>query len=168
MWFARFEHGPAAAWVQGQGAALFLAEDGSHACAYLPDGRVPGPLPAGLGFISLTRLLAMGNIPGAAHGAPAPWHYVVATDVQPMHEADFNAWYDTEHRPGLAAVPGTASAARFRVVQGEGPLYHACYDLAERTAFNSTPWLAVRDTAWSSRMRPAFFNTRRTMYRRLA
>ncbi len=167
MWFARFQGGPAAAWVQRQGAAVFLAEDESHACAYFPDGAMPGPLPEGASFLSLTRMLELSTIPGAANGAPAPWHYVVATDVQPLQEADFNRWYETEHMPGLAAVPGTANAARYRVVQGEGPLYHACYDLAERAAFNSPPWLAVRNTAWSSRVRPAFFNTRRTMYRRL-
>jgi hypothetical protein len=54
---------------------------------------------------------------------------------------DFNAWYDTEHLAGLAAVPGVARATRYRVAEGAGPRYHAGYDLAERSAFNSPAWL---------------------------
>jgi hypothetical protein len=100
--------------------------------------------------LELTRALA-----GEAQGRDAPWHYVVATDVLPQCEADFNAWYDTEHLAGLAAVPGVARATRYRLVQGAGPLYHAGYDLAERDAFNSPAWLAVRGTPWSSRVRPS-------------
>jgi len=37
----------------------------------------------------------------------------------------------------------------------------------DRAAFNSAPWLAVRGTPWSSRVRPHFIHTRRTMYRRV-
>jgi hypothetical protein len=91
----------------------------------------------------------------------------VATDVRDGHEEDFNAWYRDEHLPGLAAVPGTVQAARHEVTEGAGPRYHACYDFAERAAFNSAPWLAVRSTPWSSRVRPHFIHTRRTMYRRV-
>lgn len=111
-----------------------------------------------------TRLQALMEIDGAAAGAPSPWHYVVETDVQPQADADLNAWYDREHLPGLAAVPGTVRAARYRSLD-DGPRYHACYDLAAREVFGSAPWLAVRATDWSSRVRPMFVNTRRTMLR---
>lgn len=107
----------------------------------------------------LVRLEQTMTLAGEAHGHDALWHYVVATDVSPGHEVEFNAWYDTEHLAGLVGVPGVAKATRYRVVEGAGPLYHASYDLAQRSAFNSAAWLAVRGTPWSSRVRPSFVNT---------
>ncbi|WP_251863093.1 DUF4286 family protein [Achromobacter sp. Marseille-Q4962] len=104
--------------------------------------------------------------PGASAGQDAPWHYIVETDVLPQAEADFNAWYDEEHLPGLAAVPGTVRARRYECLH-EPPRYLACYDLRTRETFGSPPWLAVRATDWSSRVRPSFRNTRRTMFARI-
>ena len=104
------------------------------------------------------------DLPGHSAGNHAEWHYIVETDVRPQAEDDFNAWYNTEHMPGLAAVPGTARTWRYL---GTGaPRHYAAYDLAAREAFGSEPWLAVRGTDWSSRVRPNFYNTRRTMFRR--
>ena len=160
MWFARFPPELAAEWARSHGGRVWLAEDGSEACAYLH--APPKPLHHGVVLVLLKQTLALR---GEAHARAPAWHYVVATDVSPMQEADFNDWYDTEHLPGLAAVPGVAQASRYRVVEGPGPSYHAAYGLADRDAFNSPPWLAVRGTAWSSRVRPAFLHTRRTMYR---
>lgn len=114
---------------------------------------------------SVARLDVVTDIPGASTGVKAPFHYVVETDVTAEAEADFNAWYENEHMPGLAGVPGTVRAMRF-VRVGAGPRYHACYDLATQETFGSPPWLAVRGTDWSSRVRPNFRNTLRTMFRR--
>jgi hypothetical protein len=161
MWFARFPSDLAGDWARSHGGCVWLAEDGSEACAYVDAPTCTAP--AGVSLVRLTRTVALD---GTAQGQDALWHYVVATDVQPEHEADFNDWYDREHLPGLAAVPGVVRATRYRVVGGVGPRYHAGYDFADRAAFNSPPWLAVRSTAWSSQVRPAFLNTRRTMYRR--
>ena len=163
VWFARFPPQLLSEWVRSQGGKAWLAEDGSEACAYLHSPSMPVHPE-----VELVQLQQTLTLPGGALAQEAAWHYVVATDVVPAQEADFNQWYDIEHLTGLAAVPGVARAARFRVVEGPGPTYHAAYDLADRAAFGSTPWLAVRGTAWSSRVRPAFFNTRRTMYRRVA
>lgn len=142
---------------------LYRAVEGVAVYVYWWGGqdRLPSPLPAQ----PPTRHTCTQRLAGAAAGAEAPWLYVVETDVLPGHEADFNAWYDQEHLAGLAAVPGTVSAARLLDPQGH-PRYHACYELARREAFNSPAWLAVRGTAWSSRVRPAFRNTTRTMFRR--
>ena len=104
------------------------------------------------------------DLPGHSAKARAQWHYIVETDVRPEAEDDFNAWYRTEHMPGLAAVPGTAWTRRY--LSTSAPRHYAAYDLAAREAFGSEPWLAVRATAWSSRVRPNFYNTRRTMFRR--
>ncbi len=43
---------------------------------------------------------------------------VNAMNVDPEHEREFNEWYDNEHIPGLAAVPGTICARRYRDMTG--------------------------------------------------
>jgi hypothetical protein len=115
---------------------------------------------------SLARLSPLLDVAGASAGADARFHYIVETDVRPAHEADFNAWYDTEHMPGLARVPGAVRARRFRN-DAAHPRYHACYDLVTAETLGSPPWLAVRATPWSDRVRPAFHNTKRTMFERV-
>lgn len=126
--------------------------------AYLDAERSPGP-----GWQGLEAIV---SIAGASAGDPARYHYVVETDVAPEHEADFNAWYAEEHLPGLASVPGAVHAARFRRVghDGRAPRYIACYRLVAPEVLGSPPWLAVRHTEWSSRVRPCFLNTRRLMF----
>jgi hypothetical protein len=116
--------------------------------------------------ISAARLAPLFDCPGASRDAAPLFHYVVETDVEEAHEADLNAWYDNEHMPGLAACPGTVRARRFRNPDGS-PRYHSCYDLVSTDTLGSKPWLAVRHTPWSDRVRPHFRNTRRTMFRRL-
>ena len=66
-----------------------------------------------------------------------------------------------------ALALAAAVAQRFRSLDGT-PRYHACCDLARADALGSPAWLAVRATAWSSRVRPAFLNTTRTLFRRIA
>ena len=126
-------------------------------------GRLHDALARHLPTATASRLQALMEIDGASAHEPASHHYVVETDVVPHADADLNAWYDEEHLPGLAAVPGTVRAARYRNLD-DGPRYHACYELATPAAFGSVPWLAVRATDWSSRVRPAFLNTRRIMF----
>lgn len=102
---------------------------------------------------------------GASHLSAAGFHYVVITDVEPAVEEEFNAWYATEHLPGLARVPGTVCARRL-VRTGASPRYLASYDLTAPQVLERPEWLAVRHTPWSSRIRPFFRNTQRVMYRR--
>jgi hypothetical protein len=109
-------------------------------------------------------LRRLSDLPGPSHGRIAPWHYIVETDVLPEAEQDLNDWYDQEHLPGLAGVPGTVRAERFACDESS-PRYHACYDLETVETFGSPPWLAVRASAWSDRVRPSFRNTKRTMFR---
>ena len=75
------------------------------------------------------RLAPLSEWQGASAAEHAPYHYVVASDVDAAHEADFNRWYDTEHMPRLAAEPGAVHCARL-TSRDSGPRYHACYDLA--------------------------------------
>jgi hypothetical protein len=153
----------APAGLTGLAGVAYRAVDGDAGCLFVA-ADVATPPPPGR---RLTRLVCTLRLPGAAAGTEAPFRYIVATDVEPAHEADFNAWYEQEHLPGLAAVPGVVQAMRCTDPAGS-PRYHACYDLATIEAFNSPAWLAVRGTPWSSRVRPTFRNTQRTMYRRVA
>jgi hypothetical protein len=112
-----------------------------------------------------TELIPVLDLAGASHGQTAAYHYVVETDVPDHGLADFNAWYETEHLPGLARVPGTIRARRYLRKTGH-PRSLACYDLVSPAAMERAEWLAVRYTEWSSRVRPLFFNTRRVLYAR--
>lgn len=151
----------------GAGLRLWRSLDGALGYAYVPVGAVratPAPTPPGGRWHRLVCTLAP---PAASAGGDAGWHYVVETDVAPGCEDDFNAWYDREHLPGLAAVPGTVRAARYVDADEQAsPRYHACYDLLSPATLESAPWLAVRGTPWSARVRPTFRNTRRTMFAR--
>jgi hypothetical protein len=109
----------------------------------------------------LTQALAC---TGASRGEQANAHYVVETDTDKGWFDEITAWYDTEHMPGLAAVPGTVHAVRF-INADSGPKSVACYDLKHENVLGSPPWLAVRQTAWSSHCRPHFKNTLRNMFR---
>jgi len=123
----------------------------------------PSPA-AGAGWSMASRLEMLASRAGASAGQAALYHYVVATDVEPGWEGEFNDWYDKEHLAGLAAVPGSVRASRLRNLDA-GPRYHACYDLVSARVLESPAWLAVRHTAWSDRVRPHFVNTQRAMFR---
>jgi hypothetical protein len=106
------------------------------------------------------------SVAGPSAGMVASHHYVVETDADDGWEAELAQWYDREHLPGLAAVKGCVHARRY-VNQGRGPRSLACYDLTHPEVLDTPEWLAVRATGWSSRVRPHFRNTRRTMFRSL-
>ena len=110
-----------------------------------------------------SRLEQVFDTPGASAGATADFHYAVEMDPDTGWMPEIARWYDTEHMPGLAAVPGCVRASRF-LNHGHGPLSLACYDLVSEGTLGSPPWLAVRGTAWSDITRPHFTNTRRTMF----
>lgn len=116
--------------------------------------------------IAAAKLLPVFDRPGASRTVAPQFHYVVEMDVAPEHEADLNAWYDKERMPGLAACPGTVRARRFRNPDGS-PRYHSCYDLTRTETLTSPPWLAMRATAWSGRVRPHFRNLKKTIFKRL-
>jgi hypothetical protein len=73
----------------------------------------------------------------------------------PEHEAEFNEWYNTEHVPALAAVPGTLSARRYRGT-GADRRYVALYHLASPEVQASAAWKDAANTSWTERMRPHF------------
>lgn len=129
--------------------------------------KLAGGMPS-LGKLDVTaaRLTRMADMPGASRNERAPFHYIVETDAAEGWMDEIIRWYDTEHMPGLAAVPGCVRAQRFINHDG-GPRSLACYDLVTPDTLGCPPWLAIRYTAWSDRVRPNFRNTKRTMFRTL-
>jgi hypothetical protein len=117
----------------------------------------------GLADVRVSRLEKAFDVQGAAAGQSAPAHYVVEMDPETGWEAELFDWYNTEHMPMLSQVPGTVRARRY-LNHDHGPRSLACYDLVAPTVLNSPPWLLVRATPWSDRMRPHFTNTKRTMF----
>ncbi|MFW6074913.1 MAG: hypothetical protein ACOC9Y_04910, partial [Chloroflexota bacterium] len=114
------------------------------------------------------RLLDLHGDDGALRGDVV---LAVGLDVDPEHEDDFNAWYDTEHLPNLAKVDGVYRAHRYRREGDQGrdadgfPRYLALYDLASPEVFGSDGWREAVETPWTNRLRPHFKARIRSVYR---
>ena len=88
-----------------------------------------------------------------------------AMNIAPELEAEFNEWYDKEHIPALAAVPGVLCARRFRGTSGNRK-YVALYHLAEPGVVESAEWKTARQSDWTSRLQPHFHDHLRLVLRR--
>ena len=79
---------------------------------------------------------------------------LVTMEPSAADEQEFQDWYDTEHVPERAAIPGFLTAQRYVCVQG-WPRYVAFYDLAYHEVLNEPGYLAVsgdRFSPWSKRI----------------
>jgi hypothetical protein len=103
----------------------------------------------------------------------APWMYIVHTDI-PDHIVDeYNAWYDREHLPRCAAIPGVLRARRYMstgILGGtsDGPKYLTAYEMTGPDVWESPAALQARRTQWTEKMRSLFSNTRRALYQLIA
>jgi hypothetical protein len=122
---------------------------------------------AGTTNIRASRLETVMDLPGSSHTETPVFHYVVETDAEDGWMNEIARWYDTEHMPGLARVPGCIRATRL-LNHDHGPQSLACYDLVSTQTLGSAPWLAVRNTEWSDKARPHFTNTKRNMFSTVA
>jgi len=110
---------------------------------------------------------------GSVPASDAPWMYIVHTDI-PEHIVDeYNAWYDSEHLPRCAAIPGVLRARRYAsagILSGasDGPRYLTAYELSGPDVWESPAALQARKTPWTEKMRSLFSNTRRALYRLIA
>ncbi|MBI3325793.1 MAG: hypothetical protein HYZ81_03710 [Nitrospinae bacterium] len=100
---------------------------------------------------------------GEPPGKDAPYVYIVKTDIPASIEQDFNDWYNKEHVPALAGVPGCFRARRFLAVEGE-PKYMAVYELENPGVPNSAAWAKARDSAWTDKIRPLMQHLERGIY----
>ena len=62
----------------------------------------------------------------------------VWTDIPEHIEADFNRWYDEEHLPERAGIPGFLNARRYLSLQST-PKYLALYDTVDAQVLQSDP-----------------------------
>jgi hypothetical protein len=69
---------------------------------------------------------------------------IVLTDID-EHESDFNRWYDEEHSPRRAALPGVKVAYRF--VRADAPVPPSSSGSPQLL----TPPSAWSPTAWTTR-----------------
>src|SRR5579863_7167631 len=82
---------------------------------------------------------------------------VASMNVDPAAEAEFNEWYNAEHLPQLAAVPGVLCARRFISPDADRERqYLALYHLTGPDVSRSPAWQKAANTPWSERMRPHF------------
>ena len=82
---------------------------------------------------------------------------VASMNVDPAAEHEFNEWYDTEHLPQLAAVPGVLCARRYRSPAADAERkYLALYHLTGPEVSRSDAWQKAAGTEWTMRIRPAF------------
>ena len=88
-----------------------------------------------------------------------------AMNIAPELEAEFNEWYDKEHIPALAAVPGVLCARRFRGTSGNRK-YVALYHLDTPEVQESAEWKKARQSEWTSRLQPHFRDHLRLVCRR--
>jgi hypothetical protein len=79
-------------------------------------------------------------LPGDAL-APANAGGLLLVGMTPGAEVEtaFNTWYDKEHVPALAGVPGVLCARRFRTSSG-GPKYVALYHLKSPDVVETAEW----------------------------
>lgn len=89
-----------------------------------------------------------------------------AMNVAPEGEADFNRWYDEEHIPALAAVPGTLVARRYKATDKGSHRYVAIYHLVSPDVTKTAAWAQAVDTPWSARVRPHFRDRIRILAKR--
>ncbi len=91
---------------------------------------------------------------------------LVGMTPAPEIETEFNAWYDTEHVPALARVPGVLSARRFRAAAGN-PEYVALYHLTAPEVPGGAEWKRASEaSAMPDRIRPQITNRLRLLCRR--
>ena len=88
----------------------------------------------------------------------AVWH-----DFAPGHEAEFEAWYRSQHIPERLRVPGFREARRYEAIAGS-PRYCAFYWLDAAAVLGSPAYRErlAQPTAWTQRMMPHFRAMART------
>jgi hypothetical protein len=89
---------------------------------------------------------------------------LIWTNVEAVHEEDFNRWYDREHMKARARIPGFIWSRRYRASEDDKCRYLALYRTRDVNVFLNAPYRKAfeNQTQWSltnfSRM---FGNTRR-------
>lgn len=83
----------------------------------------------------------------------------VASDIDEVHENEFNNWYDNEHVPDRVSMPGVIKATRFKAVVGS-PKYLALYWAKSLSSFDGPEYQHAfkNQTSWSNKILPLMKN----------
>jgi hypothetical protein len=75
---------------------------------------------------------------------------LVCTNVDPVHDDDFNRWYDREHVKERLAIPGFVSGARYQTIRGLRR-YLGLYCTTSLAVFETAAYQQAlqHPTAWS-------------------
>lgn len=118
----------------------------------------------------ICRFEAEQVIPGhAAAPEEAGGLLLYAMNWPAAQSAEFEDWYQNEHVPRLAAVPGVLAARRFRIekaISDGNQRSVALYHLAAPEVSSSPEWRAAADTPWTIRLRPNIQDRLRLVLRR--
>jgi len=97
-------------------------------------------------------------VPGDAVAPSGAGGLLIATmNVDPAAEAAFNDWYNAEHLPQLAAVPGVLCALRYRSPEAQPERkYLSLYHLVSPDVQATPAWKSAASTPWTEKMRPHF------------
>ena len=85
---------------------------------------------------------------------------MIATDIDPAHEAEINDWYDHEHLEERVAIPGFVCARRYRALAAERK-YLALYETEKIDVFDGAEYRR-RLANQTDRSKRALGNFRRT------
>jgi hypothetical protein len=100
---------------------------------------------------------------GDAPEKDAPYVYIGKSDIAAASEQEFNEWYNQEHAPALASVPGCFRVRRFLAVDGR-PKHTAVCELEHPDVLKSAAWAKASYTAWTEKLRPYRQNRERRLY----
>jgi hypothetical protein len=75
---------------------------------------------------------------------------ITSMNIDPVHEAEFNLWYDREHVAERVAIDGFVEARRFKAIDAN-PKYFATYTTAQFEDLDSPAYQTAlaNQTAWS-------------------
>jgi hypothetical protein len=106
----------------------------------------------------ILRFTCKQRLPGdVAAPAGAGALLVASMNVDPAAEPEFNEWYNAEHLPQLAAVPGVLCARRYHSTAADRERqYLALYHLTGLDVARSAAWQNAANTPWTQRIRPHF------------
>ena len=103
---------------------------------------------------------------GSGIPSQAPALLLNAMSIAYEHEHEFNEWYEAEHIPALAAVPGFLAARRYRGTATAAQRYLALYYVASPEIPDGAAWKAAANTPWTEKMRQHFRDRQRIACRR--
>lgn len=90
------------------------------------------------------------------------------SDIDPIHDAEFNSWYTNEHLPERVGIPGFLRGRRYVKTTDSKTVqtYFTLYETESLATLNSAPYLKRLDnpTPWTQKMVPLFVNSNRIAY----